>query len=497
MLDVLEPLARLLLQPLLLGLLVAAAGCVIAARLRRRWGWGVVAAGLLLLWLPATTLVGAALVGSLEDGYPPVPVAESSTAGAIVVLGGSARAAHPPREMPDLHEASDRLWHAARLYRAGRAPLVVASGGGEGKAAEAPVMQRILTDWGVPDSAVVEEAESTSTYENARYTARLLAERGVTEVLLVTSALHMPRAAATFRATRLAVHPAPTDIRVTAETRRSLIPDAEGLQLTSRALHEFAARTAYRWAGRLAPPAHAGAAPAARTTPARTDEATPGRRALRTFLSVLGPSTGRRTPRTKSRNGPERTRRPMRQPAGTARAWAALLALALFCPVASAQNPNAPADTPAGADSTEEAAWARDAWTPITERRGARLSYIFYREADSEHDGVVIRVDNDNDVPIVYDFTVVFRSAAGREVTDEARGSVPPKALKTGDTDGRGNLFWIPFSGTGETIDQVGVRSLKVWHVPPERLEEVKRRFGIPDDPGGSGDPGGSDGTRR
>jgi hypothetical protein len=28
------------------------------------------------------------------------------------------------------------------------------------------------------------------------------------------------------------------------------------------------------------------------------------------------------------------------------------------------------------------------------------------------------------------------------------------------------------------------VRSLKVWHVPPERLEEVKRKFGIPDDTG-------------
>jgi hypothetical protein len=152
------------------------------------------------------------------------------------------------------------------------------------------------------------------------------------------------------------------------------------------------------------------------------------------------------------------------------------------------QDPGSDADTsatdPVATDTTREAAWARDAWTQITERRGARLSYIFYREADTENDGVVIRVDNDNDVPIVYDFTVVFRSAAGREVTDEARGAVPPKALKTGDTDGRGNLFWIPFPGTGETIDQVGVRSLKVWHVPPERLEEVKRKFGIPDDTG-------------
>jgi len=252
MIDVLEPLVRLLLQPLLLGLLVTGAGCVIAGCLQRRWGWGVVGAGLLLLWLPATTLVGTALVGSLEDEYAPVPAAESPTADAIIVLGGSAGAAHPPREMPDLHEASDRLWHAARLYRAGAAPLVVASGGGEGTVAEAPVMRRVLTDWGVADSAVVEEAKSTSTYENARYTARLLSDRGMDEVLLVTSALHMRRAAATFRATGLTVHPAPTDIRVTAETRRSLVPDAEGLQLTSRALHEFAALAAYQWAGRLA-----------------------------------------------------------------------------------------------------------------------------------------------------------------------------------------------------------------------------------------------------
>jgi len=253
MIDVVEPLARLLLQPLLLGLIVTTTGCVIVARIEQRWGWGVVGVGLLLLWLPATTVVGTALVGSLEHDYPPVPVERSPSADAIVVLGGAVRAAHAPREMPDLHEASDRLWHAARLYRAGAAPIVVASGGGEGAVAEAPVMRRVLTDWGVPDSAVVEEAASTSTYENARFTARLLSERGMDEVLLVTSALHMRRAAATFRATELIVHPAPTDVRVTTESRCSLLPDAEGLQLTSRALHEFAALAAYQWAGRLAP----------------------------------------------------------------------------------------------------------------------------------------------------------------------------------------------------------------------------------------------------
>ena len=144
---------------------------------------------------------------------------------------------------------------------------------------------------------------------------------------------------------------------------------------------------------------------------------------------------------------------------------------------------SSPADTTtreaARFDSTGGTPWYEGAWNEITTRRGARLTYIFYREADTKHDGVVIRVENTNNVPIIYDATVVFRSASGQVVTAEARGAVPAQGMKTGDADGRESLFWIPFKDTDETIDQVGVRGLKIWHVPPERLEEVKRKFGI------------------
>ncbi len=61
--------------------------------------------------------------------YSPVAVAETPTADAIVALGGAVEGPAPPRIALDLSDAADRVLHAARLYRAGKAPVVVISGG--------------------------------------------------------------------------------------------------------------------------------------------------------------------------------------------------------------------------------------------------------------------------------------------------------------------------------------------------------------------------------
>ena len=52
---------------------------------------------------------------------------------------------------------------------------------------------------GVPANAIVKEDHSLTTHQNALYTARILHERGIRQFLLVTSALHMPRAMASFQ----------------------------------------------------------------------------------------------------------------------------------------------------------------------------------------------------------------------------------------------------------------------------------------------------------
>jgi len=118
----------LFIHPLSLGLLMVGAGAGLALK-RRGWGLSLVVAGIAVLWVPSTPFVSDALRRSLEARHPPVAADSLPSAGAIVVLGGAVSAPRPPRVYPDLNDAADRVWHAARLYRAGKAPLIIASGG--------------------------------------------------------------------------------------------------------------------------------------------------------------------------------------------------------------------------------------------------------------------------------------------------------------------------------------------------------------------------------
>ena len=156
----------------------------------------------------------------------------------------------PQRPYPDLTGAADRLWHAARLYHAGKAPRVLLVGGtvttGDGSEAEA--MQQFLQAMGVPAAAMALETASHNTVSNASQTAQLLQSQGTDTVVLVTSALHMPRARRQFEREGLTVHPAPTDFEVIDMPMgwRRWLPNTEALHGSARAFKELV--------GRLAPP---------------------------------------------------------------------------------------------------------------------------------------------------------------------------------------------------------------------------------------------------
>lgn len=244
----------LLIHPLPLGMFAVAVGTV-SALWRRRVGFAMVVVGLLLLWIPSTPVFSEWLQGTLEYRHAPRSIDTVPEAGAIVTLGGAVSPPVPPRIHPDLNGSADRVWHAARLYRAGKAPLIVASGGTlpwrDQTYREAPVMRELLTSWGVAPDSVLIESESANTYQNATKTAALLRERGVERILLVTSALHMRRALATFRRTGLEVIPAATDYHV-VERRRTLLdlaPDAGALQGSTAALREYVGYLVYDWRG--------------------------------------------------------------------------------------------------------------------------------------------------------------------------------------------------------------------------------------------------------
>lgn len=219
----------------------------------RRWALGVGLAGMLGLWGVSMPYTAHVLARQLEGRYPAVPVEQAPEADAILVLGGALAGASPPlRPGFDLGPAADRVWHGAALYRAGKARWVVVSGGNQpGMAAlqvEAEAIRAMLLTLGVPDSTIRLEGVSRNTTENARESAVLLREVGARRVLLVTSALHMPRALATFRGVLsdagVTLLPASTDVEGLPDTLHPLgrwLPDANALALSSRALKEYVA----------------------------------------------------------------------------------------------------------------------------------------------------------------------------------------------------------------------------------------------------------------
>jgi uncharacterized SAM-binding protein YcdF (DUF218 family) len=225
-------------------------------RNRRRLGGLLLGASLATLLVCSSPVCTDYLRASLERVYPPVLIEALPDAGAIVVLSGVIEPAIPPRLDAHLGRGADRVLYAAQLYHAGKAPLVIVSGGQlpwltEGKA-EAYVMADLLMEWGVPAAAILVESDSRTTYENALFSKVLLQARGIDSVLLVTSALHMPRALATFRSMGIQAVPAPTDIEIVDRQQSTLLrwlPDAEALADGTRAFKEYLGSMVYRLRG--------------------------------------------------------------------------------------------------------------------------------------------------------------------------------------------------------------------------------------------------------
>jgi uncharacterized SAM-binding protein YcdF (DUF218 family) len=168
---------------------------------------------------------------------------QTPRAQAIVLLGGGIEPATVERPRPDLGEASDRVWHAARLFHAGRAPLILASGGHDPAASwtpEAEAMRLLLIDLGVPPSAILMEGKSRNTRQNASESAKILKNKDIKQILLVTSASHMGRAVTHFQSEGLVVIPAPTDQpRIDFVDARRWLPNALALSHSARALKEW------------------------------------------------------------------------------------------------------------------------------------------------------------------------------------------------------------------------------------------------------------------
>ena len=247
---------------------------VVCARLGRkrlaRWIGGLTVAWLWLWMTPIMTcVVGVPLERYfLVDGR--VPAVETfPEADAIVLLGGSMGIETNLSSCAEMWTSADRVWQAARLYKAGKSPKVIAT---SGRVVETTFP--LLKEFGIPEAALMKVDDARNTEEEARSIGKMLGKSvGVEEfsesdspthslkhsstarpkVLLVTSAWHMKRARLMFEkyAPSVEVVCAPADFENSIVAARpfsfsDFLPDPGVFMGNSVALHEWVGIVGYR-----------------------------------------------------------------------------------------------------------------------------------------------------------------------------------------------------------------------------------------------------------
>lgn len=199
------------------------------------------------LWLALCTVPAFAawLRYGLERQYPPHKASTYPSADVIVVLGGG----QVPRFDNDRDEDATPTTRAGlglELFHKGRAPIILLSGTHH----EAMQMVRVLEQQGVPVTSLLMEDASMNTHQNALYSAAILKREKLQRILLVTSSMHMPRAAASFKRQGLTVIPASTfNPKPKPQNASRWLPRRNMLRESGNSLREYVGLWIYRLRG--------------------------------------------------------------------------------------------------------------------------------------------------------------------------------------------------------------------------------------------------------
>jgi uncharacterized SAM-binding protein YcdF (DUF218 family) len=220
---------------------------------RKRLRW--IAIPFLVLYVIHTWPVRYVIVGSLEWRYPLVQTVDKDVE-AIVVLSGAVQAADGVRPSPELGANTiERCLHAAKLHKATPGIPILISGGSldEGGPVAALLMRDFLIQQGVVEQQLLIEDRSRTTYENAVESARILRERGIQRIVLVTSATHMRRSVGTFEKQQLLVTPSACGHIASGYSFlwTDFFPDGMSAYHIEIASHEWLGIFYYRLRGRL------------------------------------------------------------------------------------------------------------------------------------------------------------------------------------------------------------------------------------------------------
>jgi uncharacterized SAM-binding protein YcdF (DUF218 family) len=223
--------------------------------LRRKWQ-GVLALSLpvALLFLVGGTPLVETLVARAERPYARGRLEELPTVDAVVALGGSHSISRYDPFGFSISETEDRVLVGAELVRLGKASCLVLGGKGplpgtSDRSGMLPV-QAWLEKWKVFQGTITNLGICSNTHDEALHCRVLQKEHQWRKVILVTSALHLHRAQATFAHQGIEVIPVACDFQAYgvphAAPWGSPFPSEHRFVLLAKWLHEVIGWWAYK-----------------------------------------------------------------------------------------------------------------------------------------------------------------------------------------------------------------------------------------------------------
>ena len=227
---------------------------LLVARRWRRLSQVMVWSGVVGFYAVSSPFLASQAMRILEV-YPPLDMAmvPDSGARAIVVLSGNRYSGALEYGRDTIGGTTlQRLRYGAYVHRQTGLPLLVAGGTVVDKHVDtlAGMMANVLAEeFGIDEAWL--EPRSRNTWENAKFSQAILAEKGVDAVILVTHASHMMRAVEAFEHAGLKVLPAPTvyeagDYNGGRSWFDTWLPSSEAMQMSAAAAHEVVGLLWYR-----------------------------------------------------------------------------------------------------------------------------------------------------------------------------------------------------------------------------------------------------------
>lgn len=188
--------------------------------------------------------------GYLEVLNPYSSSQDVNKAQAIIVLGGNTAKNRKNWFKPyDSSTINLRIDRAESLHINDKAPLILLSGAAlEGNVSDIHIMAKQLESRGIDKQNIIIEDSSNTTYENALYSAEILKKLDIQSAILVTSALHTPRALASLKKQGLDMIAAPSPPQIVAPTDSKLflyIPNLRALESSKTIIKEYAGLFVY------------------------------------------------------------------------------------------------------------------------------------------------------------------------------------------------------------------------------------------------------------